>query len=420
VFDSVAAAGNAIDVYYEFDLSATTGATAVGATWDGYLAGAVNTLKVYAYNWGGSSWDQVGNVVGIAGTMVGAQEFELTNAHTGTGGNLGKARIRFAGTGLTTGTLKTDRILLGYAVVVVPPANFSSLVISGTGVADARLADGVAHGGTPGSSTASFAMQSMNVTNPTGDDAVHFESTGAGGAGFAAIGAGASPGASFAGGTNGSGLTLIAAGGGAGLNVLVAGSGDGIRVSPDTGTGFVIQSGGFSISGSLSIVNSTGSHAVIVSATAGNTSGISVSGHGTGAGITTTGGATNGPGFSCIGQGSAPGIRGVGGNSGGAGIFGLGDDGPGMRLESSTGDGLKIYSDGGYGIVLTAPSGYGFDGTLSPDTLASFVVTDSGKVAADIAAGSVVYLVLSQTVAGTFPAGSAGYKIGHSIAGFGV
>lgn len=39
------------------------------------------------------------------------------------------------------------------------------------------LADGVAHGGTPGSSTATLAMLSVNVTND-GGDAVKFESTG--------------------------------------------------------------------------------------------------------------------------------------------------------------------------------------------------------------------------------------------------
>ena len=120
VFDNVASSAGAIDFYYEFDLSATTNAVAVGVLWNGYVVGVVNTLKVYGYNWGTASWDQVGSVVGIAGVIVGAQEFDLTTAHIGTGGNLGLVRIRFANTGLTAATVKTDRILLGYAVT--PPS----------------------------------------------------------------------------------------------------------------------------------------------------------------------------------------------------------------------------------------------------------------------------------------------------------
>src|SRR5205807_9335051 len=46
VYDTWTAAGNAIDGYYEFNISATTGAVGVGVTWDGYLSGAVNTIKV--------------------------------------------------------------------------------------------------------------------------------------------------------------------------------------------------------------------------------------------------------------------------------------------------------------------------------------------------------------------------------------
>jgi len=117
VYDNVADSAGTLDFYYEFTVAATNGAVGVGVSWLGYIVGLVNTLKVYAYNWGGATWDQVGQIVGIAGTTNGQQDFELTNAHTGTGGNLGLVRIRFSNTGLTAATVKTDRILLGYAVV---------------------------------------------------------------------------------------------------------------------------------------------------------------------------------------------------------------------------------------------------------------------------------------------------------------
>ncbi len=120
------------DFYYQFSLG-STGQTGVGVSWLGYVAGVVNTIKVYAYNWGGAAWDQVGTIVGIAGTTNSAQDWDLTSAHTGTGGNLGLVRIRFNATGLTSSSTKTDRILCGYAVVVTYPTNFSSFSIDASG-----------------------------------------------------------------------------------------------------------------------------------------------------------------------------------------------------------------------------------------------------------------------------------------------
>jgi hypothetical protein len=124
VYDSVAAVGNAIDMYYQFNLSGTSGATAVGCNWLGYLVGTTNTIKVYAYNWSNAAYDQVGSVIGISGVVNISSDFDLTTAHTGTGGNLGLVRIRFAATGLTLGVLNTDRILLGYAV---PPPTAAAI-----------------------------------------------------------------------------------------------------------------------------------------------------------------------------------------------------------------------------------------------------------------------------------------------------
>jgi hypothetical protein len=113
---TITAAGNAIDIYYEFSLG-STGQAGTSVSWQGYVGGVVNAIKVYAYNWGGSSWDQIGTIAGITGTTEGEAEYDLTSAHTGTGGNLGKVRVRFANTGLTLGTLNTDRLLVGYTTV---------------------------------------------------------------------------------------------------------------------------------------------------------------------------------------------------------------------------------------------------------------------------------------------------------------
>ncbi len=75
----------------------------------------------------------MGTVPGTAGAVNSEIEFALTSAHTGTGGNAGLVRIRFQNTGLVTATVKTDRILLGYTVVLTPPTNFSTLSIDSSG-----------------------------------------------------------------------------------------------------------------------------------------------------------------------------------------------------------------------------------------------------------------------------------------------
>lgn len=128
-YDAVTSAAGTLDFYYQFSLG-STGQTAVTVGWLGYVVGIVNTVKVYAYNWGNSAFEQIGTVVGISGTVNMSVEFDLTSAHTGTGVNLGLVRLRFAATGLTAAVVNTDRILCGYTVVTVFPTGFASLTTS--------------------------------------------------------------------------------------------------------------------------------------------------------------------------------------------------------------------------------------------------------------------------------------------------
>jgi hypothetical protein len=123
VYDQITAATGTIDFYYQFSVG-TAGGAATSVSWLGYLSGAANSIKVYAYNWAGTSWDQVGTIGGITGTIESSVDFDLTSAHTGAGGSAGLVRIRFQNTGLTVGVLNTDRILVGYAVVTVFPSGF--------------------------------------------------------------------------------------------------------------------------------------------------------------------------------------------------------------------------------------------------------------------------------------------------------
>lgn len=143
VYDVITAASGTIDLYYSFSVG-SSGGIATSVSFLGYLSGAANTIKVFAYNWGGSSWDQVGTIIGMSGVVNQSADYDLTSANTGIGGNLGLVRIRFQNTGMTLGVLNTDRLLVGYAVVQTFPTNFSTLVIDGSGRVDVGKVTGTA------------------------------------------------------------------------------------------------------------------------------------------------------------------------------------------------------------------------------------------------------------------------------------
>jgi hypothetical protein len=112
VFHTFTDVAGVIDFYYEFNLSATPNAAGVSAQWKGYLTSNNDSMKVFAWNWVSSTWDQTGVIPGADTVVVYGFDVLLTNAHT----SAGLVRLRFTNTGLTTATFATDRILLGYAV----------------------------------------------------------------------------------------------------------------------------------------------------------------------------------------------------------------------------------------------------------------------------------------------------------------
>lgn len=106
----------AMELYYQFDVTGVGVPVSTKVT--GRLSGTNDTLGVFAYNWAGASWDQVGTYVGQAGTTDVVRSYDLYTSHVGTGANLGKVRIRFyAAAGLTTADLYIDQILVSYSVV---------------------------------------------------------------------------------------------------------------------------------------------------------------------------------------------------------------------------------------------------------------------------------------------------------------
>ncbi|MCP4127337.1 MAG: right-handed parallel beta-helix repeat-containing protein [Gammaproteobacteria bacterium] len=115
--------GGTIDLYYQFDIEATGSPQSMTIT--GRINGGNDDLDgVYAYNWSGTSWDRISAFDGKNGSANNEISADLLVDHVGTGGNLGKVRIRFYGTGLTSATLRVDQIRVAYGYV---PATQSSV-----------------------------------------------------------------------------------------------------------------------------------------------------------------------------------------------------------------------------------------------------------------------------------------------------
>lgn len=140
VYHSIASVAGALDVFYDCTLT-RAGSSPTTFSFEGYLVGAINSLKVYAYNWGTSAWDQIGVLQGMSGTIVLPSEFEYADIHIS---NTLVVRTRFAATGLTAAILNSDRLLTGYSVILTPPPNWSSMAIDGSGRIDLGTWIGVA------------------------------------------------------------------------------------------------------------------------------------------------------------------------------------------------------------------------------------------------------------------------------------
>ena len=104
-----------LDLYYQFDV--TGNGTASSTQIDLRINGANDSITVYAWDWVGAAWDQIDFLDGTNGSADTSLNPDLLIRHTGTGGDLGKVRVRFEQTGLTSATLRVDRIITSYAVV---------------------------------------------------------------------------------------------------------------------------------------------------------------------------------------------------------------------------------------------------------------------------------------------------------------
>lgn len=118
-YHEVSDVGGALDFYYQFDIGSGNIATSIAM--NGRLEGSNDTVGVYAYNWGTTSWNQIGNLPGgTVGSDDGVGVYTVLDVHTGTGANVGKVRIRGLGSGLTSATMFIDRAAMRYAPITAP------------------------------------------------------------------------------------------------------------------------------------------------------------------------------------------------------------------------------------------------------------------------------------------------------------
>lgn len=107
--------GGTLELYYQFDVGGDGVANSV--TFTGRINGSNDDMDIWAYNWGTPGWDQIGVFAGKNQSSDDVNTYTLFTSHTGTGANLGKVRIRFYQTGLTTANLYVDQVYLSYSVV---------------------------------------------------------------------------------------------------------------------------------------------------------------------------------------------------------------------------------------------------------------------------------------------------------------
>ncbi len=101
---------DAIDIVYGFTVGGGRISTDVG--FDGFLNSSNDTLDVFAFDFIGTDWDQIGTVAGQNGSANINEQFPIFQRHTGTGADLGITYIRFQATGQSNPTFNVDRLIV--------------------------------------------------------------------------------------------------------------------------------------------------------------------------------------------------------------------------------------------------------------------------------------------------------------------
>jgi len=115
VYHKIDDTGDAIDIVYGFDIGGDGVPT--GFSMFGFLNGQGDSLKISAYDFAGSSWTQIGNIIGSNATVNEPYSYNLYTSMVGTGADLGKAYLRFHNTGQSNPDLNIDQLYISYSIV---------------------------------------------------------------------------------------------------------------------------------------------------------------------------------------------------------------------------------------------------------------------------------------------------------------
>ena len=105
----------AIDMYFEFLIAADGIPTAI--THAGRINGNGDDIDIFAWNWGTTTWEAVGQLAGKGGGSDDINTYILFAQHVGTGADLGKVRVRYQSTGLSSANFYSDQVVLSYSVI---------------------------------------------------------------------------------------------------------------------------------------------------------------------------------------------------------------------------------------------------------------------------------------------------------------
>lgn len=111
-------AAGVMDFYYLFNVGPNGVPTQVIMT--GRLNSGDDDLNLYAWNWDTPAWELLGPMAGQDGSTDVEFTKKLLVHHVGSSGaDLGKVRLRFQGSGLTSANLYIDQILMAFTVVPI-------------------------------------------------------------------------------------------------------------------------------------------------------------------------------------------------------------------------------------------------------------------------------------------------------------
>jgi len=112
----IADSGGTTDLYYEFNVGGNGVPSTISLL--ASVTGTNDQMGVYGWNWSSSSWEQVGTIEGTKDPNNFEQTYSLYSSHVGAGTDIGKVRVRFYSTGLTSSNLYIDQCFVTYSVVV--------------------------------------------------------------------------------------------------------------------------------------------------------------------------------------------------------------------------------------------------------------------------------------------------------------